>query len=95
MALRVNDEKVKLNIYHDKKSLKDISTCHRVDIINSSIVDTYGNEKEESWKEAYEDAKIFKKRKRSHKIDILVGDTSHLFNILVGDTSRMFIEFHC
>lgn len=47
MTLRVNEEKVKFNIYHGNKSSNIINTCCRVDVINSCMVDTYRNEKKD------------------------------------------------
>lgn len=66
MTLRINDEKVKFNIDHDKKSLNNIITCHRLDVINNGAMNMQKNGLEESWKDVYEDTKIFKKKKKLH-----------------------------
>ncbi|KAJ4723376.1 DNA-directed DNA polymerase [Melia azedarach] len=55
---------LKFNIYHDKKVQNNISTFYRVYVVNNDVVNVDKNGMEESWKDTYEDTKIFKKKKK-------------------------------
>lgn len=64
MTLRVNKENVKFNNYRDNKVTNNTSTCCRVNVINNDVVNVDKKEMEEFWKDTYEDAEIFKKKKK-------------------------------